>query len=396
MTGRLPHTCAHPVTCFDSIPLSQTYPPHLTFMKIALIYNFAQHYRTNIFKLMDRSMDIDFYFGDKYLNVRKMDYGHLSNKVTELHNAHLGPLTWQKGAWRTLFRGYDTFIMLGEPMILTSWIILIMGRLMGKRVYFWTHGWYGRETKIKTIIKKAYFGLANGTLLYGNYAKDIMTSHGMKAGKITVIHNSLMYDEQINVRQTLQKTSIYEDHFMDNLPTILFVGRLTPEKQLNLIFEAQHICSQKGRPFNVVLVGDGTERETLMEQARQKHLEAHVWFYGPSYNEEELSNLIYNADICVSPGNIGLTAMHAMTYGCPCITHNDFPWQMPEFEAIKTHLTGDFFERGSADSLAECIERWLSDHHNDRESIRLACMKEIDEEWNPHRQLSIIKDAISH
>ena len=32
--------------------------------RICLIDNFAQHYRENIFTLMDQNMDIDFVFGD--------------------------------------------------------------------------------------------------------------------------------------------------------------------------------------------------------------------------------------------------------------------------------------------------------------------------------------------
>lgn len=54
------------------------------------------------------------------------------------------------------------------------------------------------------------------------------------------------------------------------------------------------------------------------------------------------AEFIYNADLCVSPGNVGLTAMHSLVFGCPVITHNCFEWQMPEFEAIQPGITGDF------------------------------------------------------
>ena len=60
---------------------------------------------------------------------------------------------------------------------------------------------------------------------------------------------------------------------------------------------------------------------------------------GECYSEETNAKLIYNADLCVAPGNIGLTAIHVMMFGCPAITHNDFKWQMPEFEAIKSMET---------------------------------------------------------
>ena len=103
---------------------------------------------------------------------------------------------------------------------------------------------------------------------------------------------------------------------------------------------------------------------------------------------------MYNADLCVAPGNIGLTAMHAMMFGCPCISHDDFCWQMPEFEAIREGKTGCFFKRDDINSLASTISKWLKEKENKRQEVREACFKEIDENWNPHKQIKIIKSVI--
>lgn len=364
-------------------------------MKICLIYNFAQHYRTNIFTLLDQQLDIDFVFGEKYLNVKKMDYSLLHHKVTEVKTKELfGPFDWQCGVVKQLFKGYDKFIMLGKPISLSTWAVLVLGRLMGKEIYFWTHGWYGKEGKAKTLLKKVFFGLATGTMTYGNYARNLMIEEGLKAEKITRIGNSLMYDEQIKLREILKQTTIYEDYFLNNNPVVIFVGRLTPIKKLDQILEAQVLCKDRGFDFNVVFVGDGSEKECLEYKAESLELRDRVWFYGPSYDETELSDFIYNAGLCVAPGNIGLTAMHAMAYGCPCMSHNDFPYQMPEFEAIKEGVTGGFFERDNVKSLAEKIYMWFRQHQYERERIRQNCYKEIDENWNPHIQVGVIKKAI--
>ena len=53
-------------------------------MKLCLIYNFAQHYRSSIFRLIDQEYDCDYFFGDAYLNVKKMDYSLLKGNVTEV------------------------------------------------------------------------------------------------------------------------------------------------------------------------------------------------------------------------------------------------------------------------------------------------------------------------
>ena len=40
------------------------------------------------------------------------------------------------------------------------------------------------------------------------------------------------------------------------------------------------------------------------------------------------------SDLTVSPGNIGLTAIHSLSYGTPVCSHSNFNNQMPESEAI--------------------------------------------------------------
>lgn len=80
--------------------------------KICLIYNFAQHYRAEIFQLLDQNFNIDFYFGDKYLDVKKMDYSLLKGKVEEVHNAKMGPFLYQTKVL-SLLRKYDVFLMIG-------------------------------------------------------------------------------------------------------------------------------------------------------------------------------------------------------------------------------------------------------------------------------------------
>lgn len=364
-------------------------------MRVALVYNFAQHYRKNIFSLMDKEMDIDFYFGDKYLNVKKMDYSCLTHKVVELKNRKLGIIGWQKGAISVAFKPYDVVIALGEPMVLSTWLLVIFSRLLGKKVYLWTHGWYGKENIIKVVVKKAFFKLANGCLLYGNYAKSLMIEEGFKPDSLKVIHNSLDYDYQLSLRKHLSISSVYSDHFLNHNPVIVFIGRITPVKKLDQLLNAQALCKTQGLIFNVVFIGEGSERSVLSKLANDLKLTESVWFYGPSYDEKELSNLLFNADLCVAPGNIGLTAMHAMVYGCPCISHDDFKWQMPEFEAIKDGITGSFFIKDNVHSLASAIRGWLETHMEDRDIVRNACFEEIDTQWNPHWQLDQIITAIN-
>lgn len=364
-------------------------------MKLCLIYNYAQHYRTNIFTLMDKNLDIDFYFGDDMGDVIKMDYTLLHNKVTEVKNRKFGRAEWQSGVISLAFRDYDGFIILGTPMCVSTWICSIIARLRGKKVLFWTHGWYGKESALKKRILKVFYRIPNSVLLYGNYAKKLMIKEGFNSKSLSVIHNSLLYDEQLDIRKTLSKSKIYSEYFNNDFPVVIFVGRLNLVKKLDMLLYALKQSLDENFIYNVVIIGGGEHKAELEQLTSKLELNKYVRFYGPCYNEKELSHLIYNADLCVAPGNIGLTAMHSMAYGCPCISHNDFAWQMPEFEAIKEGETGSFFERDNIEDLATKIKLWLTTRGSNRELVRKACFKEIDEQWNPHVQLTIIQKTIN-
>ena len=67
---------------------------------------------------------------------------------------------------------------------------------------------------------------------------------------------------------------------------------------------------------------------------------------------------------------------------------------MPEFEAILDGKTGCFFRRDDVADLARAIDEWFSRQATNRQAVREACFQEIDENWNPHKQLQIIKKVI--
>lgn len=118
------------------------------------------------------------------------------------------------------------------------------------------------------------------------------------------------------------------------------------------------------------------------------------WFYGASYDEKSTGKLLYNADICVSPGSIGLTAIHSLVYGTPVITHSHFSSQGPEFEVIEQGKTGSFFEKDNVDELAECIINWLLNNKGKRREVRMDCYRKIDQSYTPMKELEILNSVI--
>lgn len=366
-------------------------------MMLCMLYNFAPSYREGIFKEIDRNWNTAWFFGNNNTDINGLDLNVLSD-TSILENLTIrGNWYWQKGAPKLSRRkDISTYFILGDPYCLSNWLLAIKLRLFHrkKRLYFWSHGWYGKETRIVKIIKKAFFKLADGVFLYGNYAKELMLKEGFSEKKLFVIHNSLNYRQQIEIRNFLTKSDIYILHFGNENPVLIFIGRLTAVKRLDLLIEAIRILKESNNPVNLILVGDGSQRQELTDTVKRYGLSDSVWFYGACYDEHRNAELIYNADLCVAPGNVGLTAIHSMVFGTPVISHNDFKWQMPEFEAIKPGITGDFFERNKVESLAERIMNWL-DQHSNRAAVRHNCFEEIDNSWTPDFQMEVLKKNLS-
>lgn len=363
---------------------------------LCIIYNFAQLYREPIFRLIDEEWECDWYFGRNTTDIKSMPSNALKH-IDYVNNQHLlGPMEWQYGIGRLMRdERYETYLMLGEPMVLSTWWILLQRRLFyhKKRVYLWTHGWYGREGFVKKWLKRVFFGLADHIFSYGEYARQEAIKQGFDGSRITPIHNSLNHNAQIKLRESLRTTDLYSKHFENNYLTILFIGRLTHSKRLDQLLDAIYILRSRGEPYNLVLIGSGEAHSELELQTNRLGLNKHVWFYGACYDDNQNAALIYNSDLCVSPGNVGLTAVHTMVFGTPVLTHDDFPWQGPEFEAIRPGETGAFFRRGDVNALADGISDWFATHP-DREAVRRACYHEIDTRWTPEYQLSILKRHI--
>ena len=367
-------------------------------MKILQQDNIGSHYRSAIYRLLDIEMGCDFCFGDKVDDIKKMDYSSLKHKVIEVNNKYLfHGIYYQKGVLRLLREKYDTYIFIGECRCLSTWVFLVMSIFYPKkRIYLWSHGILEKDTGLKRLVHYLFYSFCDGAFIYNERSSRLLLEAGVPKKKIHTIYNSLDYDTQLPIRLSLQVSNLYQEHFGNENKNIVFIGRLTKVKRFDLLIDAIDLLKKRGEILNVTFIGDGSERSAMERSVKEFGIENQVWFYGACYDEQKNAELIFNADLCVSPGNIGLTAMHVLMFGCPAITNDDFDHQMPEFEAIQDGKTGAFFKAGDSQSLADCISQWFSGHVDDREKVRRDCYEVIDTKWNPHNQIKILKEVLTH
>lgn len=370
--------------------------------KICCINNSAPLYRKSIFHKMDEVLGCYFVFGDKpvaeSVKIVNFDVSELKHLRMTLVNRVVfkAPAYWQPGVMSLLREDFDEHILLGDVYCLSTWLFALVARFMPKkRVYFWTHGVYGDEGKIAMAIKKFFFSLADSVFLYGNRAKKILENAGFDGRKLHVIYNSLDYETQCEILKNTSFSDIYSKHFGNDAPVIIYIGRIQERKKISMLLElVAQLRDKYSQPTNLVLVGTGNDMDSLSERAKKLDISDRVWFYGASYDDEKNCELILNATVSVTPGDIGLTAIHSMTFGCPVVTHNKFEIQGSEFEAITPNITGDFYEFGDIDDLCRKTLKWIGKVRENRDAVSTACRNEIAAHWNPGVQIEIIKNVL--
>ncbi len=365
-------------------------------MEQQIIY-FSQspiHYRKNIYLLMDEELGMDFYFGDSRPGkIAPFDVTQLKHFKGTLHNINCGPFYWQRGVLKFLKSEYTDIVTPGDTYCLSTWALLLLAKWYKKRVYLWTHGAYGNERGLKLYLTKKRIKLCEGAFLYGNYAKQLLLRYGADEKKLHVIYNSLDYDKQVGLREQVSSISPYPEHFNNSNKNLIFIGRLTKIKKLDQLLKAISLLKEQQFNVNLTFVGDGDEMARLQSLAKELNLEKQIWFFGACYDELQKSELLYHADLCVSPGNVGLTAIDSMSFGTPVISHNNMMNQMPEVEAIEEGKTGGYFKEDDINSLADSIKHWFSANYP-YEEIRRNCYQVIDEKYNPHKQAELLDRVI--
>lgn len=379
---------------------------------VAIIYPYFAHYRMPVLRELMKSTAVDYILisdSDSGNDIKKInpdlalkniEDGGLPWKFVKNRWIYKEAILWQSGLFALLSKEkFDSVIFLANAYYLSTWLATFYLRLTGKKVFMWTHGVITTKKDLKWKLRKVFYGLSNGVLLYGHKAKEIMVKNGFPEKKLHVIYNStgsiddLIKKDDVTIEKknhTKQKLFKYPD-----LPILIFVGRLTYVKKLDQILQAAHILHQEDFKVNVLYVGDGEARKDLESLAQELNLTNYCHFYGACFKVEELELLFSISSLCLSPGEVGLTAMSALGNGIPVISHDDFNYQMPEYEAIESGINGMLFKRNSISDLALKTKQWLIQNRDTSEEVmRSNCTKIIREKYNAEYQAELINTIL--
>lgn len=195
-----------------------------------------------------------------------------------------------------------------------------------------------------------------------HYIEEELLAAGIKREKVICLPNFLTMKREIDLNQ-IQKEE-----------TLLYYGRLSPEKGLLVLLEA---LTQVKYPFQVKIIGKGPQRKEL-EQFVMKHKLTNVSFLG-FMSGEALQREIASAKGVVAPAiwnePFGLTVIESLSLGTPVIGSG--------VGAIRENIVdgkgGALVPPNQSDELANKIE-WLFNLTEEEyaKQVEYAIKKSID------------------
>jgi glycosyltransferase involved in cell wall biosynthesis len=206
------------------------------------------------------------------------------------------------------------------------------------------------------------FAAAHGGIAYSNAARDYMIRHGMRPERIRVAHNSLDTESLLAIEsQVLQDADfarrVKAERNSQDKPVVLFVGKLTRTKNVDLLLRAFEKVSRDHPTATLWLVGDGPER-SILQSGPAGAANPRVQFFGEVSEPRAINSIYMAADIFALPGTGGLAINQAMTFGKPIVVSTA---DGTEEDLVTDGQNGLYFQPGDADDLAEKILRLLND-----------------------------------
>jgi glycosyltransferase involved in cell wall biosynthesis len=117
--------------------------------------------------------------------------------------------------------------------------------------------------------------------------------------------------------------AIYELPPSSTTADIIFVGRMTREKNIPLLIESMKLLRGQGRSLSCLLVGDGPEKTLLRRMIADMGLESTVHIRDDLEGDEEVLSVMKSSKVLALPSvreGLGLVVVEANACGIPAVT----------------------------------------------------------------------------
>jgi glycosyltransferase involved in cell wall biosynthesis len=201
--------------------------------------------------------------------------------------------------------------------------------------------------------------------------RDLSLRWGVPPDKVVVLPNPVSTPPGLEDRDELRRR-----HGLDG-PTLVFAGRLTPQKSLDVALAAL----EETEGVSLLLAGDGPDRADLERRASELSLDGRARFLGPQPRETvfELLRAGDAALLSSSWENFPHMVVEALAVGTPVVSTDTGGVA----EVVTDGENGLLVPPGQPEALAAAIQRYFGDEVL-RERLRTAAARSV-EDYAPDR-----------
>ena len=205
-------------------------------------------------------------------------------------------------------------------------------------------------------------------------SKETLYEYGY-VGEVVVMPNGTPDIEPSAARAAAAK----EKYNLPDEPILLYCGQMNWKKNIQRILESCACYAQSGKPFTLVLAGQGPDVKSIHQKVDELGLTDRVRFTGHVTGEQDLYGLYENADLFVFPSlydTSGMVVREAAAMGTPSVVVRGCATAEPIIDRQNGFLCDD-----TTQSLCDVLNMTLSDHAMTKE-VGKSARKTIYLSWD--------------
>ncbi len=309
--------------------------------EVLLLQGVLGDYRVEFVRQLRCVLDLDVVCGDKYFDpTLATDFRNFPFAI-RCRNIYLvrRRLMIQVGSTRKAVRS-TVLVAEGNPRILSTWLIVVLRRILRKPTILWAHAWSRRGAESWTNhLRVSLFKLSNAMIVYTPQQKAELDDRLNGRKPVFVAANSLYTSDQMVASHGATRH------------TFVYSGRMVEAKRPGLLVEAFMSAKDLPQIAELVMIGDGPELAPLRALT---HSERRVRWLGQVTDPSHLAELYGSAVAAVSPGYAGLSVTQSVGFGVPIVVADDEP-HAPEIALVVDGFNGRFFEARNLDQLQKTL-----------------------------------------
>lgn len=257
---------------------------------------------------------------------------------------------------------FDVVITDYYTRLLSTWRMQSIQRKRNAATILWSIGFHQYPTPMIDKLRKLMVARSDALLLYSESAKQKYINMGVSAEKCFVTQNTVDIEgiDAGIASVTEEKISLCREKIqLTDGPVLMHVGRLAPNKRLDILLHVLSLLKKNWPTIKLVLIGEGPELSKLNNLAADLSISDSVHLLGAITDHRSLAPWMHLCDLVVAPAQIGLMAPMSLVYGKPLVISDKEELHGPEAQAFLPGKTGLIYRFGELDDLYQAIDNLL-------------------------------------